>query len=452
MKKPYGTAFHFGKNPACIVVLLAVFLFCGGTCASDNPAENWVWNDHPYIWKKSNGEWIISLKPSKVIPESIPWSLFLYYSWTGEDDAAPAELNIETAGKKSSFYFFPKPNSIDPRRSKETFLVFHSGQWKSLPEKITVTAINTPGKDFKVTDIKLKPRPADADPLIADPGTMLNYPLSSFRNRNYETFSHNLYPSLLFLVSDSFAVQSQFLKRLAFFTEKTGFVGKLAADEEIADLRDWFAHDYRAGDLAAFFNLAQKQNFPLNDSEIRLRELLLVQGIIRAEGDSYTEGEGALLGFSVESKDRLPVYYVHEAVHGLEFIIPELRVIFLDFFNSLSGIEKIFLTDALHSRGYNVIEDKQLLASETAAYLLQQQPEETDAYFKEYVLTWYLLYNKDPEVDYSEEPYSDRVTEYLKANPGIFGRRCEALQKEFRSITGLCAENFYDLLPKNSSL
>ena len=270
-------------------------------------------------------------------------------------------------------------------------------------------------------------------PISADLSTMLHYPLSRWRNSEYEIFTFNQYPSLLYLITKSFTVQSQFLKRLAFFTEKSGFIGRLARDEEIAGLRDWFAHDYRARDMAAFFELARKQSFPLNESEILLRDLLLAQGIIKNEESRYIEGKGALLGFSVESRDRLPVYFAHETIHGLTFIIPELQKLFVDFFDSLSGIEKDFISDALVYRGYNVLEDRELLAFEMAAYLLQQKPEETDKYFRDYIMGWYAAYHKNNIGEF---------TAFLATNPGIFGMRSAALQKRFEALTGLSAETF----------
>ncbi|GHV86449.1 hypothetical protein AGMMS50230_20570 [Spirochaetia bacterium] len=294
-------------------------------------------------------------------------------------------------------------------------------------------------------------------PINASLGAMLQYSPSRWRNPEYETFSFNLNPHIFYLVTKTFTVQSRFLKRLAFFTEKPGFAGTLARDEDIAGLRDWFAHDYSAGDLAAFFELARKENFALNSSEIELRDMLLAQGIIKNNG-SYTEGEGALIGLSIESRDRLPVYYAHETIHGLEFTMPELQKLFMEFFDSLSSLEKNFIRTALVYRDYNVLADKQLLASETAAYLLQQKPEETEKYFREYVRPWYVAYQEarrgavETEEAAEAAEYTDPVMVFLAENPGIFGRRSAALQKSFRELTGLGPETFYDLLPKDRNL
>jgi hypothetical protein len=283
---------------------------------------------------------------------------------------------------------------------------------------------------------------------------MMYSPPSTWRNREYELFTFNLYPRILYLVSEGFSVQSRFLKRLAFFTEKPGFAGTLARDEDIAGLRDWFAHDYRARDLARFFDLAGKQNFPLNDSEILLRDILLTQGIIRIDRDAIVPGEGALIGLSVESRSRLPVYYVHETVHGLEFTMPALHTLFINYFNSLSSFEKDFLRTALIYREYNVDRDQNLLAAETMAYLLQQRPEETDRYFMEYIKPWYTGYHKLrlAALGKSGEDYTDPVLDFLAENPGIFGMRSRVLQKQFHELTGLRAETFFELLPKERRL
>ena len=461
MKRLGGIPFRFGTILSqkiifvWVSILIIVFLSCKekppviqDTTAPDTAESGET--KSPYEWKQSGDEWFITLRP-ELLPEGEveEWSLLLYYSWTGNDETLPLELtmlesavNTET---KNSFLFFPKEKINTIGGYRETMLAFHSERWKELPREISIRGKDTAGRDFTVLDIKLLLRSSHSDPLLLDPGTMLHYPHSSFRNSEYEIFSHNLYPGLLYLVSDSFRTQSLFLKRLAFFTEKKGFVGRLAEDREISHLRDWFAHDYRAEDLAAFFDLAKRENFPLNESELVLRDLLCKHGIIRIENGSYIKGEGALLGFSIESGNRLPVYYVHETVHGLSFIMNGLQKVFLDFFESMGSYEKDFMRDSLLYREYNVLEDKELLALETAAYLLQQRPEETDRYFREYIMLWYKAYHEGTD-------RGDEVMAFIAANPGIFGRYSALLQKEFRAFTGLRAEIFYDLLPKETPL
>jgi hypothetical protein len=359
-------------------------------------------------------------------------------------EAGSGELTWKGEGVHEVFDFYPKilPGERTAR------LAFQSERWGALPQEITIEA----GEGFEALGAALRFREADPRrPLEADPGTMMYWPPARWRNSSHELFSHNLYPEIIYLVTESFAVQSRFLKRLAFFTEKPGFAGRIAGDEEIAGQRDWFAHDYRASGLAAFFQLARTENFPLNESEILLREILLAHGVIRETGGRLIEGKGALVGLSVESRNRLPVYYVHETVHGLEFTMPELRKLFMEFFDSLSAAEQRFMREALLYREYNVEADRRLLASETAAYLLQQKPGETDRYFREYIRPWYRAYRRVPGTGAGADAAGETLAA-LDGEGGIFGRRASALQRRFEEITGLRAETFYDLLPKDRSL
>ncbi|MDR2313071.1 MAG: hypothetical protein LBE02_00885 [Spirochaetaceae bacterium] len=411
----------------------------------------------PYDWEKDGPDaWRIRINPSwkagsaagaaaaAAAAAGTPWSLLVYYR-AGSVRAGELSWKSAAAPREQVFDFYPRPFEDRP-------LVFNGERWGPLPEEIILRA----GKDFKVLGVQVEFRPSGEDlaPLSSDLGTMMYCPPSAWRNKEYEFFTFNVYPRILYLVSESFAVQSRFLKRLAFFTEKPGFTGALARDEDIRGLRDWFAHDYRARDLARFFDLARRQNFPLNGSELFLRDMLLRQGIIRIEQGAIVPGEGALIGLSVESRNRLPVYYVHETVHGLEFTMPALHALFLDFFESLSSYEKEFIKTALTYREYNVERDQNLLIAETMAYLLQQRPEETDRYFQEYIRPWYMGYHKIRAAVQGENAgaYTDEVLDFLAKNPGIFALRSRALRERFRELTGLEVETFFELLPKDRSL
>ncbi|MDR2552336.1 MAG: hypothetical protein LBD31_04115 [Treponema sp.] len=478
-----------------VFALISSFLCC--KAAEVHPPAG---NPPSYVWEQAGDTWTIVPNPAASVlqtdPGMGPWVLTLRY--LAGQEPVPGELNWYAPPGETGedpplrvFDFYPKPGQSAP-------LIFHGGRWGALPEKITLQV-----QDFEILALELEFQGDDSKvPLEADLGTMMYYPPSRWRHGDYEIFSFNLHQEIFYLITKDFSVQSRFLKRLAFFTEKPGFAGTLARDETIEDLRDWFAHDYRARDVAAFFELARLENFPLNENEVLLRDMLLAHGVIRSEGGRFTEGKGALIGLSAESRDRLPVYFVHETIHGLEFIMPELQTLFLEFFDSLSSRERNFMRDALIYRGYNVIENKKLLVSEAAAYLLQQPPEEADRYFREYVRQWYQAYHRilpgpeskgadgageeggeaeeagagaDPassapetaaDRDVPEEPagteepvpavpppvFRDEVLSFLDGNPGIFGRRSAALQKRFHELTGLRAATFYDLLPKDRRL
>ena len=83
--------------------------------------------------------------------------------------------------------------------------------------------------------------------------------------------------------------------------QKKGYTGRLSYDDEIKSMHGFNAHDYSAETLANFFALAEKENFPLNQSELHLRSILLENGVIRFENGKLVEGAGALLSISQES-------------------------------------------------------------------------------------------------------------------------------------------------------
>ena len=54
-----------------------------------------------------------------------------------------------------------------------------------------------------------------------------------------------------------------FFRRLSYFVEKKGFRGSLMTNSELEGMHGWNAHDYRPEDLALFYTVADKQDFPL---------------------------------------------------------------------------------------------------------------------------------------------------------------------------------------------
>jgi hypothetical protein len=128
-------------------------------------------------------------------------------------------------------------------------------------------------------------------PLPADPGGVLLYDTAAWRNSEYELFSWNRFPEILIMDTASYEVQSRFFKRLAFFVEKRGYRGRLVTNREFAGLHGFNAHDYRAEDLAVFYQTARERLFTLNPEEELLKEILLDNGVIRDDG-IFTPGKG----------------------------------------------------------------------------------------------------------------------------------------------------------------
>ncbi|MCX8012731.1 MAG: hypothetical protein N3A02_00375, partial [Rectinema sp.] len=151
-----------------------------------------------------------------------------------------------------------------------------------------------------------------------DPGILLYHvPLT---DTSYVVARWDIDPEVLLFLFRDYAAQDRYLKRLAFFVEKIGFAGTLAADAQIADLHGWNAHDYKAEDLARFFDVAARSDFPLSREEIELRTLLVDTGIIVADGKGFRPLKGAIVAISQESPTYLRKRLLaHELSHALFF-------------------------------------------------------------------------------------------------------------------------------------
>ena len=223
--------------------------------------------------------------------------------------------------------------------------------------------------------------PPFPDPIESDPGLVLERPQKEWRGDSYEIFRWRNFPSLLIFDTVSYAVQDRLFKRLAFFTEKAGFRGRLAPDAEIAELHGWNAHDYRAEDLARFFDLARRTNFPLLAEERELETILLNEGIIRAGSGGISAGEGGVISISRESPSYLrSLFMAHEGFHGIFFIDEDFRAFSRRRFEGLDPGAKRFILSYFDYQHYD-IKDDYLVVNEFMAHLLQQPPSQAGRYF-----------------------------------------------------------------------
>ncbi|WP_010259808.1 hypothetical protein [Treponema primitia] len=226
-------------------------------------------------------------------------------------------------------------------------------------------------------------RPFPAEPVTADPGFILAYSRAAWRDPRFELFRWDRFPSILIFDTADYAVQDRMLKRLAFFTEKTGFRGRLAPDAEIADLHGWNAHDYRAEDLARFFEAARAQNFPLLPEERELEAILLHAGIIVLNNSGYTSGKGAIIAISRESPDYLRnLFMAHEGFHGLFFIDEDFRDFSRRRWDTLPRTAKRFILSYFDFQHYDMA-DSYLMVNEFMAHCLQQPASLAPRYFGE---------------------------------------------------------------------
>jgi hypothetical protein len=221
------------------------------------------------------------------------------------------------------------------------------------------------------------------EPIPLDPALILEYSQEAWRRGDYEIFRWEDFPSLLIFDTADYAVQDRFFKRLAFFVEKAGYRGRLARDEEIADQHGWNAHDYRARDLARFFEAARREDFPLLPEERELEAMLLGARIIRMEGDRVMPGEGGIISISRESGRYLRgLFMAHEGFHGIFFIDEEFREFCRRRWEGLSPGARDFIVSYFDYQHYD-IGDGYLVINEFMAHVLQQPVSRAALYFGE---------------------------------------------------------------------
>jgi hypothetical protein len=299
------------------------------------------------------------------------------------DAAGEARIN---AGEKR-FHFMPGPASLDlviPPAFLET---------GAYPASVYVPAAARtgaggplPGSAFSIEGARI---PASLntpggvrDPIPADPGLILIYPEASWRDKRYEVFRWPAFPQALIFDTADYRVQERLFKRLAFFVEKRDFRGRLVPDWEMEGIHGWNAHDYRAEDLARFFETARQEDFPLLDEERELLEILLYNGIItRTSTGAIQSGVGAVLSISRESQDYLRSrFMVHEGFHGIFFLDEEFREFSRDRWEKFDEDAKRFFRSYLDSQRYDIA-DSYLTVNEFMSYCLQQPVSQAGRYF-----------------------------------------------------------------------
>jgi hypothetical protein len=248
-------------------------------------------------------------------------------------------------------------------------------------DKQAGAAISLRGSEIEAFYLAAGEAPPFPQPLPADPGLILEYPQARWRDRRYEIFRWEQFPSVLIFDTADYAVQDSLFKRLCFFVEKKGFRGRVLADGEMAELHGWNAHDYRAEDLARFFQAAA--DFSLSPEERELERILLREGLIRQAEGRTGAGEGAVLSISRESTPYLRGLFMnHEGFHGLFFIDREFRDFSRRRWDGLSPPARTFILSYFDYQSYDTA-DAYLMVNELMAHCLQQPVSQTPRYFGE---------------------------------------------------------------------
>ena len=279
-------------------------------------------------------------------------------------------------------------NSAMENTVRETVLVISNAPGTSPPVITTTPVLSIPEPQFE-----MQPEPQTLpenglvlNPIAVDPGDILSWPLSSWRDRRYEVFSWDNFPEILIFDTVDYAVQDLLFKRLAFFVEKEGFIGYMAHNEEIAHLHGWNAHNYRAEDLAVFFQTARENNFPLNAEEWELEYMLLTSGIIRWNyNGEIIPGRGAVLSISRESNTSLRSRFLaHEAFHGLYFIDEDFRFFSRMRWEAFPSFARDFILAYFMLQAYD-LENEYLVINEFMAHILQFSVANASWYFGEHL-------------------------------------------------------------------
>lgn len=230
-----------------------------------------------------------------------------------------------------------------------------------------------------------KDNDAVVTPIETDPGLIFAWPVKNWRNPDYELYSWEQFPKVLFFDTADYHIQDLLFTRLAYFVEKEGYKGTFVDDEFIETKHGYNAHDYKPDDLALFFSKAAQQNIKLNKYELLLRDILVKNKIIIAKKDgTYIAGSGAIISISQESPGYLRTTFIaHESWHGIYFNDEEFRntvaTSYLMFDEKSMEFIKTFWStqNGLH---YDT-SDEYLMQNEFMAYLMQQPLSRTKDYF-----------------------------------------------------------------------
>ena len=290
----------------------------------------------------------------------------LEFSWhTNAGFTAQNTVRFHFSGRAGTWRFYPQVWHDEARRWLFTF------PGDALAPLYRIKLVATPGES----------------PLPADPATILQWPTESLREGDHDWFLWNGRQNILILLTKTYAVQAQYLTRLAFFVEKQGYRGTILTEQEALRLHGWNAHDYAPQDLANFFNLASAENFPLSAKELELRQKLIAQKLlIPTSAGHWKAGQGALLGISDESPPPLRSFLLtHESFHGLYFTTPQYRQTVAQIWSQLPSACRQQFRNFLAQAHYDVT-DSPLVVNEFQAYSLQQYSDGWSDFFTDKVL------------------------------------------------------------------
>ena len=219
------------------------------------------------------------------------------------------------------------------------------------------------------------------EPVSEDPLHILLGDVPPWRREEFEFYRWQKLQDVVIFDTRSYRDQAALFKRLAFFTEKSGFTGKLLPPLDMEFLHGYNAHNYGAADLALFFTKAEPGS--LSEGERMLLKICLKNGIVRKRFRIYFPVKGGVISVSRESSRTLRKHFlVHELFHGIYYDLPNYRNAVADIWKSMTPSAQSFWVLFLSSRNYNV-QKRDLVYNEFQAYTFQQDDSVLRAYARE---------------------------------------------------------------------
>ncbi|MFW5695531.1 MAG: hypothetical protein ACOCYB_10205 [Alkalispirochaeta sp.] len=340
-------------------------------------------------------------------------------------------VNIEGAGdERRTLRLYPRPGVRE--------VILRPDVWDIEAAALTMSE-STDG--FQL--LRVSGQTPSEDPTIPVPiemSELLRYPASQWRHDDFELFTWTLYPDILWFDTRNYEIQAQLFRRLAFFVEKRGFIGRLLTDEELEGRHGWNAHNYRPEGLADFYNAVRSTDFPINEYETSLLEILLQRGIIvENEEGRFLPGRGGVLSISQDSGfDLRQLLIVHEAMHGVFYKESSFRRRAFDYWEQdLDTRERGFWREFFSWMSYSP-DDRYLMVNEFQAYLLQQ---------RERGVRWYF---RSRTVDRLKNAFPQRVEQldiFLRDYPTTFVDAGGAMNQALFEAAGMVGGDPFCLQP-----
>lgn len=186
-------------------------------------------------------------------------------------------------------------------------------------------------------------------------------------------------PAIRVLLFPSLHAQGQMLNRVAAFVEKAGLPrDRLLTDAELASAiagsgatpdTYYDGHDYRAADLARFFQLAERDHVALTQGEDRLHALLAEQGMLAPDmGGALISLPSGDAGAGLDAPARAAILR-HELSHGVYFTdAAYARYVHQFWTGTMTDRQRAAFRRFLAEEAYDASNDD-LMMNETMAYM-----------------------------------------------------------------------------------